>query len=154
MVHEILPIPSECPWSSWSRPNLRWCEEMQCGYIVTPINAWTNLFYLVVAILMWRRLSSIRGGEKSFLRWFPWAAISVGITSFAYHASYTLFFQYADFLGMFSYLCVPITLASGVKSKGVFYLCLFGASSIAMFVFSSAKIPYQLLVLALIITGV
>eukprot|EP00179_Madagascaria_erythrocladioides_P027842 CAMPEP_0198356396 /NCGR_PEP_ID=MMETSP1450-20131203/122701_1 /TAXON_ID=753684 ORGANISM="Madagascaria erythrocladiodes, Strain CCMP3234" /NCGR_SAMPLE_ID=MMETSP1450 /ASSEMBLY_ACC=CAM_ASM_001115 /LENGTH=56 /DNA_ID=CAMNT_0044062881 /DNA_START=148 /DNA_END=315 /DNA_ORIENTATION=+ len=52
MTHEILPLDAHCPWASWQRPNVRWCEALRCGYIVTPVNAWTNAAYFVAAAAM------------------------------------------------------------------------------------------------------
>lgn len=48
----------------------------------------------------------------------PHTALAVGSTSFAYHASYTWFFQWFDFVGMYVFLCLP--LAINLEVLGVF----------------------------------
>lgn len=121
-MHEIEPLPAGCPWADWARPNLKWCEELQCSYVVTPSNAYSNAAYALAALLMkvyldrahsasHSRPFSPRGGSHwPLLSCFPMTALFCGFCSFLYHASYTLVFQYADFLGMFSFLSIPITI--------------------------------------------
>lgn len=45
------------------------------------------------------------------LAWFPTATFLVGFSSFCYHASYTLVFQYFDFFGMYVYLVLAVELS-------------------------------------------
>lgn len=106
MVHEVLELAAHCPWSTWARPNIRWCEAMQvravrggrtqslptkrplplkCAWVVTPINTFSNLAYVVAALWMWQRVQSTR--RDGALAAFPWAALAVGVTSWAYHMS-------------------------------------------------------------------
>lgn len=155
--HAILALEAHCPWASWARPNLRWCEAMQCGWIVTPINAWTNLAYLLVALLVWVRL---KPSSHPLLRAFPPAIVGVGVTSFAYHASYTFWMQVGDFLGMFVFLGValeaslrgrfPNALNKRYPMYSVAFLAVLASlSSTASFVLLG--LPYQGLVFAQIV---
>ena len=46
----------------------------------------------------------------SWLRLFGPSALFLGATSFLYHASYTFFFQFWDFVGMFAFASLPIVI--------------------------------------------
>ena len=50
-----------------------------------------------------------RGRASSVLSLFAPASVIVGVFSFAYHASYTYFLQFFDFVGMFLFCFVIIT---------------------------------------------
>jgi Ceramidase len=90
------PLPPGCPWSGFTPPNVDWCEQELCGWIVNPADTWSNLAYVALGLWMWR---SARG--RSDLRLFGPASVAVGVFSFAYHASYTWLLQFFDFVGMF-----------------------------------------------------
>ncbi len=92
------PLPSGCPWSSFTPPNVDWCEVERCAVIVNPIDAWSNALYLVLGLWMWR--ATRRGGRADLARFGP-AGVAVGVFSFAYHASYTFALQFFDFVAMF-----------------------------------------------------
>jgi len=90
------PLAPGCPWSGFTPPNVDWCEEELCRWIVNPADTWSNLLYVVLGLWM---LRAARG--RSDLRLFGPASIAVGCFSFAYHASYTWALQFFDFVGMF-----------------------------------------------------
>ncbi|MBS1958194.1 MAG: ceramidase domain-containing protein [Bdellovibrionales bacterium] len=79
-------------------PNVLWCEERLCSFIVTPFNAWTNLGYLGASAYVWYRLR--KHGNRLF-RFFSQALFWVGFTSFVYHASVNFLTQVFDFFGMY-----------------------------------------------------
>ena len=91
-------LPPGCPWSGFTPPNLDWCEEELCSWIVNPADTWSNLLYVVLGALMWREARRRR--SRSLAPFGP-ASIAVGVFSFAYHASYTWMLQFFDFVGMF-----------------------------------------------------
>ncbi len=95
-----------CPWSTWMPPNLAWCEERLCQWIVTPANAWSNLAYLVAAA--WIAYEVKKRKESGVLKLYAPAALIVGTSSFIYHASYTFFFQVFDFFGMYLFIFLPL----------------------------------------------
>ncbi len=97
---EIVPLPPGCPWSGWAPPDIQHCEANVRGWITTPANAWSNLAYLAAAAWLWRRD-----------RRFALAALFVGATSFAFHASFTATGQVLDYLGMFGYLGLLLALS-------------------------------------------
>jgi Ceramidase len=89
-------LPPGCPWSGFTPPNVDWCEEELCAWIVNPADTWSNLAYVALGLWMWR---AARGRRE--LRLFGPAGVAVGVFSFAYHASYTWALQFLDFVGMF-----------------------------------------------------
>ena len=47
------PLPPGCPWSGFTPPNVDWCEEELCAWIVNPADTWSNLAYVVLGLFMW-----------------------------------------------------------------------------------------------------
>ncbi|MFP6625661.1 MAG: ceramidase domain-containing protein [Deltaproteobacteria bacterium] len=105
----VTPLEPGCPWyelSSWALPNINWCEAPRCAWIVEPANTWSNLAFFILALFVWKRAR----GRDPRLAWFAPAAVLLGAASFIYHASYTFFFQFFDFLGMFVFIGITLTL--------------------------------------------
>lgn len=106
------PIAPGCPWhelSAYGLPNVNWCEAPLCAYVNEPANAWSNLAYVLVALA----IAAARRDERSpLLRRFAAAVATVGLCSFAYHASNVHVTQILDFFGMyvFCYLLLVINL--------------------------------------------
>lgn len=101
------PMPDGCPWSGWAPPNVDWCEEQLCAWVTNPADTWSNLAYLVIAVWMWR--AARQDGDRTLAIFAP-AAVFVGFASGIYHASYTAFFQFFDFMSMFVFTMVIITV--------------------------------------------
>ena len=105
---DIQPLPPDCPWGGWTPPDLQHCEANLCGWITTPANTWSNLAYVAVGVWIWRRAAKrdllAAGGLGP-------VSIAVGVTSFAFHASYTFAGQVLDYGGMF--LLIGWALARG-----------------------------------------
>jgi hypothetical protein len=76
---------------------MKFCEENLCAWVAQPANAWSNLAYVLVGLYVW---GSRRSGTGA-ARLFGPLALAVGLTSFAYHASFTFVFQVADLGSMF-----------------------------------------------------
>eukprot|EP00462_Mataza_sp_D1_P020858 CAMPEP_0175143274 /NCGR_PEP_ID=MMETSP0087-20121206/13330_1 /TAXON_ID=136419 /ORGANISM="Unknown Unknown, Strain D1" /LENGTH=268 /DNA_ID=CAMNT_0016427303 /DNA_START=63 /DNA_END=868 /DNA_ORIENTATION=+ len=107
------PLQEGCPWAGWARPNVKWCENNLCAWITTPANTWSNLAYIVLGLYMLLDAKSRTNKHKTSnttLFYIGWASIVVGLCSFAYHASYTAFFQWGDFVGMYIFGSVPAVL--------------------------------------------
>ena len=98
-------LPAGCPWSGFTPPNVDWCEEELCAWVTNPADTWSNVAYLVFGIWMWRRA---RRDPASGLRLFGPTSIATGIFSGVYHASYTWFLQFFDFVGMFLFCFVVL----------------------------------------------
>lgn len=109
---DVRPFPPGCPWSGWALPDIRHCEENLCGWIAAPSDTWSNLAYLAAAAWLWR--SAAR--EPGAVRWFPHVAVAIGLTSFAFHASFTAAFQFLDYVGMF--LLAGLLGAVGLERGG------------------------------------
>ena len=107
----IEPVPEGCPWWDWERPNIKYCEALRCSYITAPANTWSNLAYFVVAAVIAYDVSrGVPAGSTRTAAIFSAALVVVGALSFAFHASYTLVWQFGDFLGMFIFAAVPLVL--------------------------------------------
>lgn len=132
------PLPPGCPWSGWTPPNVDWCEQELCSWVVNPADTWSNLAYIVFGVAM---IVSLRRrpatGRPLGLGLFGPASIAVGIFSGVYHASYTYFFQFFDFLGMFVF-CFTVITANALRLGWVARPWLFYSGGVAGF---SALVP-------------
>lgn len=150
-------LPPGCPWSGFTPPNVDWCEAELCAWVTNPANTWSNAAYLVFGLWMW---ALARRSGRPELRLFGPASIAVGLFSGVYHASYTWFLQFFDFVGMFLFCFLVITLNAlrlgwiAPRQRLPFYLAgtlLFSALVPIAF---HAGFPIQALVLVLILTMV
>ena len=57
---EITPIEEGCPWYSWTRPNVKWCEENLCAWVTAPANTYSNLLYIILGVVMIRQARKVR----------------------------------------------------------------------------------------------
>ena len=139
------------PWAGWAPPNLQWGEEHLAGWIATPANTWSNLAYLLVAVLIWRDAR----GSRPF-RLLSLAMAAMGLGSFLYHASCTFAFQVVDFVGMYGVLWLFIVWnmrrAGYVGIQTITYVLGVAGSTAVLFAMARAGLPYQSLILVL--TGV
>lgn len=96
------PHPPNCPWRASAdllgAPNIKWCEATLCGWISEPANTWSNLLYLLFAVVI---LLQNRRSLHMELRWMGPAMFAMGLLSGAYHASNNYLSQVLDFIGMF-----------------------------------------------------
>ena len=149
--HNVPDLEDGCPWAEWTRPNIKYCEHNLCAYITAPSNTWSNLAYIVVAWMVLQR------GGGPMHRWFALALVFVGVTSFMFHASYTLAYQFGDFLGMFAFCALPLAVnlrRAGYLSKARQSLVIFfmiAAGTAAMLLMYKYELNYQLIVVAFII---
>jgi hypothetical protein len=98
----IYSIEPHCPWykaqQSYGPPNVKWCEQTQCSWINEPANTWSNLGFLLIGILIYKKLSE---GKDKLLKELGVMIFLMGAGSFVYHATNNFFTQFFDFLGMF-----------------------------------------------------
>ena len=140
-------LPPGCPWSGFTPPNVDWCEQELCAWIVNPADTWSNLAYVALGLWMWR---VARG--RGDLRLFGPAGVAVGVFSFAYHASYTWALQFLDFVGMFLF-CFTVIARNAIRLGWVaprgetlfFSLGVLGASALVPVLFELG-VPIQLTV--------
>lgn len=105
--YNVPDLAPGCPWSDWTRPNVKWCEENLCEWVTNPANTWSNLGFIFGGLLMWWLA---RNNPTRSMRYFGPASVIVGVTSLVYHASYTFALQFADFVGMFVFVFLLISL--------------------------------------------
>ncbi len=79
----------------------------RCAWVVEPANTWSNLAYVLVGFGLF---AVARDSPSPHLRAFAPAAIAVGVASGIYHASYTFVLQILDFLGMYVFCYLLLTL--------------------------------------------
>lgn len=91
-------ISEGCPWheaqQTYGAPNVNWCEPTICSHINEPANTWSNLGFLLVGVLLIRRMSRPR------VRVFGLIVLVMGSLSAVYHATNNFLTQYFDFVGM------------------------------------------------------
>lgn len=102
----INPHGPMCPWYELAEltgaPNIKWCEETLCQWVSEPANTWSNLGYLIVALLI--IFHSHKTKQGSACRQFGFTIFAMGVLSFTYHLSNFYLTQLLDFLGMFLFL--------------------------------------------------
>ena len=147
------PLPPGCPWSGWTPPNVNWCEEELCSWVVNPADTWSNLAYLAFGLMM---IAAARAERSDTLALFGPASILMGIFSLVYHASYSYFFQFFDFVGMFIF-CFAVITANALRLGWIgrdrrlhFYIVGVLSFSALVPVFSETSVPIQALVALLI----
>lgn len=146
-----------CPWydlKSIRIPNVKWCEQQLCAWVEEPANAWSNLAYVFLGFLM---IYLSRNLKSRVLRFYGWASLIVGVSSFAWHASNAFVFQIFDFFGMyvFCYLLILINVErlgkpAIKKSFGLYWVLVLG-TTLATVVLDFTHIPIQGIVLGLIL---
>ncbi|MBC7690871.1 MAG: ceramidase domain-containing protein [Methylotenera sp.] len=87
-----------CPWSGWIVSPTAFCEANLCAWIRQPANTWSNIAFILVGVLIFKRT---RSGSDSHFSGLGWVAIATGIGSFFYHASESRVGAIADYLGMY-----------------------------------------------------
>ena len=92
-----------CPWyditEKTGAPNIKWCEETLCQWISEPANTWSNLGYLIVAVMI--MYFGIKHRHNSNMKQFGPVIFFMGAMSFFYHQSNFYGSQVLDFVGMF-----------------------------------------------------
>lgn len=100
------PHSKGCPWhpitENYGAPNLKWCEETLCQWISEPANAWSNLGYIIVALII--IILSFRNNHRFELKQFGPIVLFMGLMSFFYHQSNFYGSQILDFVGMFLFV--------------------------------------------------
>jgi hypothetical protein len=148
------PLPPGCPWSGFTPPNVDWCEAELCAWVTNPANTWSNALYIVLGFIMWREARRRRSRALSL---FGLAGVAAGVFSLVYHASYTWFLQFFDFVGMFLFCFVVLTLNArrlgwiGAERQTAFYLAGVVLFSALVPVLFEMGVPIQGLVLVLVL---
>ncbi len=100
------PHGPSCPWYSFAEsqgsPNIKWCEETLCQWISEPANTWSNLGYLIVAVVM--TYLAFKNKQRFELKQFGPIIFLMGAMSFYFHQSNYYTSQLLDFIGMFLFV--------------------------------------------------
>lgn len=100
------PHGPSCPWyditEKTGAPNIKWCEETLCQWISEPANTWSNLSYLIFAIVV-MYISKKKNHNKNMRQFGP-IIFFMGAMSLFYHLSNFYGSQILDFVGMFFFV--------------------------------------------------
>lgn len=100
-----------CFWNEarekFGEPNIHWCEQSFCSIIEQPATTWSNLAIIFVgALIMLKHFKE----QNRRLRNFGLSIFLMGVFSFIYHAGNNWPLQILDFVGMYLYTGMIITL--------------------------------------------
>lgn len=129
-----------CFWDGFA-PNTRYifCESQLCSFIVEPANTWSNIGYLIVALMMLRSKSVTNRRVKNL---FFFATFMLFLGSTLFHASGTYMGRIADVGAMFFLSSVMLTLSVeryfGLREgrANLFFFGLLGLSLYGLMVFN------------------
>ncbi len=96
----------QCPWSGFQPANFVSCEPLRCSIVREPLNTYTSIAYLVVAVFLLRRYWV--KSQRSDLEFGILAGI-IGIASLLGHGSFTRFFFFFDFAAQFVFFAYLIS---------------------------------------------
>jgi len=93
----------------WTRPVDSYCERLDPGYWAEPVNALTNLAFLVAAFVMWRRL---RGQRLPLANAMAAVLAVIGIGSWLFHTHATAWAGLADVLPILGFILLYLYAAN------------------------------------------
>ncbi len=99
-----------CPWSSFEPAVDPFCEQRLCGWISEPANAWTNLAYILVGLVILYIIC--KKPEDAHFRTFGILAILVGIGSGLLHGTGTWIGSMLDLSAMYFFSSYLVALAA------------------------------------------
>lgn len=143
-------IQPGCPWHNhqlyFGPPNVNWCEPTICSWINEPFNAWSNLGYLILGLVL------IFKSTHRLERQFGGLVLFTGLASFIYHSTNNFFTQYFDYLGMIALLSFAISfnisrILNDNQKISLFLGWILSFYLVALNLFMMLKIPIQLIVL-------
>lgn len=100
------PHGPSCPWyditEKTGAPNIKWCEETLCHWVSEPANTYSNIGYLLVAVLL--LYLGIKNRHNSNMLQYGPIIFFMGAMSFFFHQSNFYVSQILDFIGMFFFV--------------------------------------------------
>lgn len=111
-----------------------YCERTGPGFWAEPVNALTNLAYVVGAALAWRAVRRSAASPPASLQWLPPALAAVGVFSFLFHTLATMWAAIADQLVILLFGCLFLYafirhVAGGAAPPALVVAVLFGVVS-------------------------
>lgn len=147
------PHPPGCYWHEaaeiFGAPNLKWCEQTICHAISEPSNTWSNLAYIIIAVLIFL---SARKSRSQSIKWIPYAFLIMGVGSFFYHAANFYIAQIFDFVGMYFLVHWFIALnlmrakLATPKKATIFYINFMILNVLALHIMYLVNIKFQVLI--------
>jgi hypothetical protein len=155
MINYPNPHGPSCPWyditESQGAPNIKWCEETLCQWVSEPANTWSNLSYLIFALVI--IYLSYKNRHHKLLKQFGPIIFFMGAMSFFYHMSNFYGSQILDFVGMFFFVgwVIGFNLVRLGKIKGKhlswFNLGLASVYTIAMHIMYLTGFKFQVIII-------
>jgi hypothetical protein len=146
-----------CPYDQYREtygpPNIKWCEDRLCGYVEEPANTWSNVAYLIIAIIVAYRYRP-RGATPGYqLVELGVVVFLMGALSLIYHATNNYISQLFDFFGMFFYMSLLLAwnirrlgVVSTVRGHTIVYAALIGINHWLLFYVPAFEIPIQAII--------
>ena len=144
-----------CYWSDFTPQHYLYCERQLCGWLQQPANTWSNIGYLIAALMILR--SSQPKLEKNFFFW----------TTFVLFIGSTFFHLSGTHLGKMLDVGAMLTLSMGICSLSVhryyqwpvkkivsFFFTGLTLSLIFLYLFDIGNIPFSLEILIAVILEV
>ena len=82
----------------WTQTIDGYCERLGPAYWAEPVNALTNLAFLIAALVMWRRTAGLPAAGRPMARALCVILAAIGIGSFLFHTHATAWAALADIL--------------------------------------------------------
>jgi hypothetical protein len=133
-------------WQDWRpatcAPAHCFCEAQRDGAIRQPVNAYSNLSFVLVGLLVWADFLTRRGGapanrmqqHTAFPSVYGGSILVIGLGSFFYHASLTFTGQWFDVMGMYLQITFVLlyALARGRDWSGTSFAAAYLISNAAL----------------------
>jgi hypothetical protein len=133
-----------CPWDGFPPATIQFCENRLCSWISEPANAWSNVAFLLVGGYLLYRAHRL---GRPVLTLIGITSVLVGVGSFLFHMSGTLFGELVDvstmllisglMLSLEFRRLVPMT----ALQTALLYVALNGVSELALLLFPHIGIP-------------
>ncbi len=144
-----------CPWQGFQPATIKFCEDQLCSWVTQPANTWSNIGFVIVGILIYRRAQAMKQGGLTLI---GISSVLVGVGSGMFHASSTFLFEVFDLLGMFMIsgilLCFNLQRLTGISNRinTAIYLALNAASAALMLIWHPSGIATFAVQIAIALT--
>ena len=113
----------------WLKPLNEYCERLSPEFWAEPINAISNLSFIVAAVLAFQLKRRLKNTYWGFY-WLAFVLLLVGIGSFLYHTHANLWSLFADLLPIYSFQISVIALYGCAIARNTNKPQLLGAASL------------------------
>ncbi|MGZ3725004.1 MAG: ceramidase domain-containing protein [Pseudobdellovibrio sp.] len=140
-----------CPWPSNTQLPPHYCEENLCAWVVQPANTWSNIGYLIVALMILRHKH-----WHTDKYWFSFVSILLFVGSTLYHMTGTYWGRDLDVGAMLvlSGFVLSLTLSRYLNFPKKYLFFIVPAISIASMVNIHAGWGGRLFVIQVVVTAI